>query len=135
LISDQLKEDLDDAFLYIYYCVRYKDDQIFKIILTKTDRFKNCANLDMVRLLTQDRAYARLTEYTGPKDSTNVNQLLKGGDIARMNQIAFEIALSKNYEQIASHFIKNDLILLTWKMVETMLMNSQERLFKLCIRY
>ena len=23
LISDNLKEDLDDAFLYIYYCVRY----------------------------------------------------------------------------------------------------------------
>ena len=92
-------------------------------------------NKDMKKLILEERAFSKLTEYIPATGSTATNTLLRGGDIARMNQMAFEIALIKRYEQIASHFIRNDLVLLTWKMVDHMLKFGQERIFRLCIKF
>jgi hypothetical protein len=56
-------------------------------------------------------------------------------DQAKMNQIAFEISLNKDYPGVSSLFIKQGLIQLTWEMVDNILKNNSERLFKQCIRY
>lgn len=39
LIPPNLREDLEEAVLYMYFAVRYYDEHIFKVLLTRTNRF------------------------------------------------------------------------------------------------
>ncbi len=36
LLPAYLEEDPYEAILYLYFCVRYYDEQLFKVILTRT---------------------------------------------------------------------------------------------------
>ena len=50
-----LKEDLNEAILYLYFSVRYFDEHMYKVILTRTNRFS--ANKDLNQLLGKDRSF------------------------------------------------------------------------------
>ena len=39
-----LQEDPDEAVLYIYYSVRYYDEQMFKVILQKTNNMQGASS-------------------------------------------------------------------------------------------
>ena len=49
--------------------------------------------------------------------------------------MAFEIAVDKNYMDMAYHFIENGLVHITWEMIRKMLKNRQEYLVKQCIKF
>ena len=99
MITDDLADDLDEAFLYIYMCIRYRDKTLFDRLMLKTKQFERCRNRDIIRLLMGVNAYNRLA---GDQIGESALKLLttgtsKSGDTTRMNQIAFEIALAKDY--------------------------------------
>lgn len=50
-----LNEDLTEAVLYAYFAVRYFDDHIFKVILTRTGKFQ--ADRTLYQILGKDRSY------------------------------------------------------------------------------
>lgn len=61
-----LQNELEEAVLYAYFAVRYYDEHIFKIILTRTNRFASDQELQVVlgkersfNTLTQDSSYSR----------------------------------------------------------------------------
>ena len=56
-------------------------------------------------------------------------------DRFKLNQLAFEIAIDKDYMDVAYHFIENGLIHITWEMIRRMLLNRQEYLVKQCIKF
>lgn len=49
--------------------------------------------------------------------------------------MAFELALDKNYEDIAEYFIKAGRVSINWKMVEKMISRNQMKIVKKCIKY
>ena len=56
-------------------------------------------------------------------------------DRFKLNQVAFEISLEKDYMDIAFYFIENGLVHITWDMIRKMLESRQEYLVKQCIKY
>ena len=44
-------ENLNEAFLYLYFCVRYYDEHLFQLIVTKTNNFAKSTNKDIKRLV------------------------------------------------------------------------------------
>lgn len=59
-----MREDLNEAVLYAYFAVRYYDEQIFRVILGRTNRFGNNRDLSQVftkdfNSLTQESSYSR----------------------------------------------------------------------------
>jgi len=59
-------ENLDEAFLYLYFCVRYYEEHIFNVILTKANKFIRSPNQAITRLLAgpNQRLFNGLTAYT-----------------------------------------------------------------------
>jgi hypothetical protein len=106
LIPTNLREDLNEAVLYIYFAIRYYDEHIFKVILTRTNRFGT--NRELNQLLTKD--FNSLT-------------IENSYSRYRLNQIAFEIALDKDYRDVAFHFIETGQIQITWEMIRKMIAN------------
>ena len=56
-------------------------------------------------------------------------------DRLRLNHLAFDAALDKDFVDIADHFIQSSSVQLTWTMVRKMLQNRQEKLVKQCIKF
>lgn len=109
---------MDEALLYVYFAVRYYDEHIFKVILTRTNRFSQ--NRDLHQLLSKDF-----------NNLTTENSYSR----YRLNQIAFEVALDKDYIDVAFHFIETSQIHISWEMVRKMIDRRQEYLVKQCIKY
>lgn len=95
--------------MYLYFCVRYFDEHLFKVILTRTHQLQG-ADSEIERMMQDPKIYSRLTD---PNSF----------DRFEFNQIAFETALDKDYVDIAFHFIENGLVQITWDMVRKMLAN------------
>ncbi len=53
----------------------------------------------------------------------------------KMNQIAFETAIDKDYVDVAFHFIETGEATITWDLVRKMISRRQEYLVKQCIKY
>lgn len=53
----------------------------------------------------------------------------------RLNQLAFETAIDKDYIDVAFHFIETGQAHITWAIVRKMLSRRQEYLVKQCIKY
>ena len=121
LLPTNLDSDPSEAILYLYFCIRYYDEHLFKVILSRTRNLEAAA--PEVQMLVRDsRSYHRLTSE-------------ENFDRFRLNQLVFETALEKDYMDVAFHFIENGLVLITWDMVRKMLESRQEYLVKQCIRY
>ena len=56
-------------------------------------------------------------------------------DRQQLNALAFEIAVDKDYADLAQHFIESNSVLITWDMIRRMLQNRQEYLVKQCIKF
>ena len=83
------------------------DERMYKIIMTRTQEMEAAA-LEVKQLFRDDRSYSKLIS----KQSSQ-----RG----RLNQIAFEICVEKNYQDIAMIFIEKESITVTWEMVKKML--------------
>ncbi|CDW87773.1 transient receptor potential cation subfamily member 4 [Stylonychia lemnae] len=120
LLPNSISEDLSEAVLYAYFAVRYYDDQIFKVILTKCNRFQSDRTL--YQIMGKERSFQSLT-------------IESSYSRYRLNQVAFEVSLEKDYLDIAFHFIETGQVLITWDMVRQMINRRQEYLVKQCIKY
>jgi len=130
-----LDDDCSEAFLYAYFCVRYYEPHVFRVIVSRAN-FRQATNASIVKLMTRDNAYDLIVNKGKIAVSNSLqNALNKGSDHEKLCKLAFEIALEKDYIDVAFHFIQNDLIRLTWSMVEKMLARKQEHLFKQCIKF
>jgi hypothetical protein len=79
------------ALLYAYFALNYYDEQLFNVILNKANKFKNF--IELKAILSNQRSFRMLTE-----SEKSLNRI-------RLNQLAFEAALDKDYVDIAFHFI------------------------------
>jgi hypothetical protein len=120
-LPDNLDDDPSEALLYLYFTVRYFDEQLFKVILSRTYNLRG-TDVEVQNLFKDSRSYSRLT-------------VENSFDRIKLNRVCFETALDKDYMDIAFHFIENGYVLITWDMVTTMLKNRQEYLVKQCIKY
>lgn len=121
LIPEHIENDPAEALLYLYFCVRYLDEQLFKVVLTRASHLLGIQS--EIQMLVKDaRSYQRLTV----EDSM---------DRFRFNQAVFQTALDKDYADVAFHFIENGYVHITWDMVRKMLDSKQEYLVKQCIKY
>lgn len=60
LIPAHIENDPYEALLYLYFCVRYLDEQLFKVILTRASNLLGIQS--EVQMLVRDaRSYQRLT--------------------------------------------------------------------------
>ena len=116
-----LKTDPDESLLYLYFSIRYYDEHMFKVILSMTNNMAMAAP-DVQIIFKDNRSFHRLTT----DDSY---------DRFKLNQLAFEIAINKDYTDMAYHFIENGLVHITWEMIRKMLANRQEYLVKQCIKF
>lgn len=121
MLPNELKDDPDEALLYLYYSVRYFDEHMFKVILQCTNNM-SLASTDIQMIFRDKRSYQRLTN----EDSM---------DRDKLNQLAFEVAVDKDYTDVAYHFIEMKLVRITWDMIRRMLQNRQEYLVKQCIKF
>ena len=120
-LPPELKDDPDEALLYLYFSVRYYDEHMFKVILSLTNNMALAA--PDVRIIFRDsKSFHRLTS----DDAF---------DKFKLNQLSFEIALEKDYKDVALMFIENGLVHITWEMIRKMLANRQETLVKKCIKF
>ena len=122
LLPDEIVQDSDLGLLYLYFCIRYYDEQLYKVILSRTNNLEG-AYIDIQQIVKDKQSYYKLTSN---QDSY---------DRFKLNQVSFEIALDKDFQDVAFHFIENSLIHITWEMVEKMLANRQEKIVKQCIKY
>ena len=95
--------------MYLYFSVRYYDEHMYKVILSKTSNMQ-MASPDIQIIFKDMKSFHRLTG----EDSY---------DRFKLNQLAFEIAVSKDYMDMAYHFIENGLVHITWEMIRKMLQN------------
>ena len=95
--------------LYIYFAINYYDEQLFNVIIKRVNKFKSFDELSNI-FSGGDQSYITLTSNT----DSNLNRI-------RLNQLAFEAALDKDYVDIAYHFISSSQVQLTWNMVRKML--------------
>ena len=56
----ELKDDPDEALLYLYYSVRYYDEHMYKVILQRTNNMELAAP-DVQIIFKDKRGYMRLT--------------------------------------------------------------------------
>ena len=56
-------------------------------------------------------------------------------DRQQLNALVFEIAVDKDYEDLAEHFIQSKSVTITWDMIRRMLQNRQEGLVKQCVKF
>ena len=59
-LPPQLKDDPDEALLYIYWSVRYYDEHMFKVILSMTNNLQMAA-ADVQIIFKDPKSYFRLT--------------------------------------------------------------------------
>ena len=109
--------------MYAYFAVYYYDEEIFNVIMNRVFKFKNFPELRPIFGSGGNRVYHNLTS-----SKTSIIRI-------RLNQITFEAALDKDYQNIAVHFIQSSAINLTWNMVRKMLKQKQEYLVKQCIKF
>ena len=102
--------------MYLYATLRNMDEQMFKVTLNYTNRME-AAELEVRQLFREQRAYSKLISKSSDQRK-------------RLNQIAFEISVEKNYVDIATIFIQNEDVLVTWEMIRKMLSTGQEYLVK-----
>jgi hypothetical protein len=96
LLPITLESDPDEALLYLYFCVRYYDEQIFKVILTRT-HYLTGSTPEIEKMMRDPRIFSRLTDESSFDKYT-------------LNQVSFETAIDKDYMDIAFHFIENGLV-------------------------
>ena len=109
LLPITLESDPFEALLYIYFTIRYFDEHIFKVILSRTQNLYGL-DLEVQKLFKDTKSYQRLTQDTS-------------FDRIRLNRACFETALDKDYMDVAFHFIENGYVQITWEMVRKMLSN------------
>jgi hypothetical protein len=102
-----LNHDLKEAVLYAYFSVRYFDDHIYKVIQTRTSNF--AGDPELFKLLGRDHSYQKLTS-----DESKYSRY-------KLNQIAFETAIDKDYVDVAFHFIETGEATITWELVRKMI--------------
>ena len=100
LLPISLETDANEALLYLYFCVRYYDEHMFKVILSRTNHLEG-AHPDIEKMMRDPRIFGRLTDD-------------KSFDRYSLNSIAFETAIDKDYMDIAFHFIENGLVSINW---------------------
>ena len=105
----------------MYFSVRYYDEHMYKVVLSKTNNMQLAAP-DVQIIFKDMRSYHRLT-------------IDDSWDRHKLNQLAFEISIDKEYTDVAHHFIENGLAHITWEMIRKMLANRQEYLVKQCIKF
>ena len=91
-------------------------------MLARANSFSSFRELRLI-FSNPPRAYQRLTA-----QQVHLDRL-------RLNHLAFDAALDKDFVDIADHFIQSSSVQLTWTMVRKMLQNRQEKLVKQCIKY
>ena len=71
------------------------------------------------------------------RDSKNYSRLISKKTLLRerLNQIAFEISVERDYQDIALIFIQKEKITVTWQMISKMLTSHQSYLVRQCIKY
>mmetsp|Transcript_22917 Transcript_22917/g.22223 ORF Transcript_22917/g.22223 Transcript_22917/m.22223 type:complete len:154 (+) Transcript_22917:94-555(+) len=101
-----LEDDLEEAVLYAYFSIQYLNQHIFKIICTRTHKFES--NIEFQTLLGKERSYENLSK------ENSYSRF-------RLNQIAFQIAIDKDYFDVADHFITGGTVHITWDMIRKMI--------------
>jgi hypothetical protein len=107
MLPGYLNYDLKEAVLYAYFAVRYFDDHIFKVIQTRTAQF--AGDPELSKLLGNINSYQKLTS-----DESKYSRY-------KLNQIAFETAIDKDYVDVAFHFIETGEAMITWDLVRKMI--------------
>ena len=59
-LPPELKDDPDEALLYLYFSVRYYDEHMYKVVLSKTNNMQLAAP-DVQIIFKDMRSYHRLT--------------------------------------------------------------------------
>ena len=96
LLPEGFKDgDWEEQILYAYFAINYFDENIFNVVVRMAHNFKNFPELRQI-MSQNGRAYLNLTD----GNRGNITRL-------RLNQLAFEAALEKDYIDIAFHFIQS----------------------------
>lgn len=61
LLPISLESDPSEALLYLYFCVRYFDEHMFKVILSRTNQLEG-ADPEIERMMKDPRIFRRLTD-------------------------------------------------------------------------
>lgn len=71
LLPANLDSDPSEALLYLYFTVRYFDEHLFKVILSRTNKMEG-ADPEIERMMRDPKIYSRLT-LTGSFDRFEFN--------------------------------------------------------------
>lgn len=71
MLPINLESDPSEALLYLYFCVRYFDEHMFKVILTRTQHMEG-ADPEIEKMMKDPKIYSRLTD-TSSFDSFEFN--------------------------------------------------------------
>jgi len=78
-------DDWQEPLLYAYFAINYYDEQLFNVIIKRVNKFKNFE--DILKIFSGvDHGYLNLTNGS----DSNLTRI-------RLNQLAFEAALDKDY--------------------------------------
>ena len=92
-LPPEIHDDPDEALLYLYFSVRFYDDHMYKVILSMTKNMALAAP-DVQLLFRDAKSWQRLTAD-------------ESYDKFKLNQLAFEVAIEKDYMDVGYHFIEN----------------------------
>ena len=102
LLPTQFKsDDWQEQLLYVYFALNYFDEQLFNVIIKRVNKFRGFEQLAPIFALNEHHVFFNLTS----TDNLSLHKL---------NQLAFEAALDKDYVDIAFHFIQSSQVTLTW---------------------
>ena len=88
------EDDWKEPLLYVHFALNYYDEEIFKVILRQVKNFES--NSKLFAIFSRKGAYGVLTQ----EEPGLVNL-----DRVKLNQMAFEASIDRDYMNIAEHFI------------------------------
>jgi len=109
---------LEEALLYAYYAINYLDEEAFRAVLGRTNRFQGRS--DLQRLLGGERSYQKLVN--------------KGHSREKLEQKAFEVSIKKDYIDVSVHFLETTSVYITWELVRYMILRKRIPLVKKCVK-
>ena len=61
MLPPGLEDDHDLALLYLYFCIRYLDEQLYKVILSRTNNLEY-TYIDIQSLVKDPRSFHKLSD-------------------------------------------------------------------------
>ena len=72
LLPEDIVQDSDLGLLYLYFCIRYYDEQLYKVILSRTNNLEG-AYIDIQQIVKAKQSYYELTSKQDSYDRFKLN--------------------------------------------------------------